>query len=305
MTNHVPVLLEECLALLAPQDGRAYMDCTFGGGGHSAALLDRAPGATVVALDRDPQAGERAAPLLAKYGSRLCFHAENFRDLDRVQGRFAGVLMDIGVSSHQLDDAGRGFSFRFDAPNDMRMDTRRGRTAAEFLESADRRELEQAVRDFGEEPRWYRIVNAIEAARGSGRLARTASFAELVAEAAPPPPGPRGPHPATKTFQGVRIAINDELGALAAALPKAFAKLEQGGVLAVISFHSLEDRMVKRYMNEVAGRPVDRDDNRLQDERVSHAELLTRKAVQPSDEEQHRNPRSRSARLRALRRTDA
>lgn len=133
MTNHVPVLLEECLALLAPQDGRAYMDCTFGGGGHTAGLLDRAPGATVVALDRDPQAGERAAPLLAKYGSRLCFHAENFRDLDRVQGRFAGVLMDIGVSSHQLDDAGRGFSFRFDAPNDMRMDTRRGRTAAGFL----------------------------------------------------------------------------------------------------------------------------------------------------------------------------
>jgi hypothetical protein len=136
MTNHVPVLLEECLALLAPQDGRAYMDCTFGGGGHTAALLDRAPGATVDALDRDPQAAERAAPLLAKYGPRLRFHAENFRDLDRVQGRFAGVLMDIGVSSHQLDEAGRGFSFRFDAPNDMRMDTRRGRPAAASRPSA-------------------------------------------------------------------------------------------------------------------------------------------------------------------------
>lgn len=304
MTNHVPVLLEECLTLLAPQAGRVYLDCTFGGGGHTAALLDAAPTATVDALDRDPHASERAAPLLAKYGERLRFHAENFRDLDRVPGRFDGVLMDIGVSSHQLDDAARGFSFRFDAPNDMRMDTRHGQTAAEFLESAPRRELEQAVRDYGEEPRWYRIVNAIEAARGSGRLARTATFATLVAEAAPPPPGPRGPHPATKTFQGVRIAVNDELGALAQALPKAFAKLRQGGVLAVISFHSLEDRMVKRYMNEVAGRPVDRDDNRLQDDRISHAALLTRKAVQPSEAEQSLNPRSRSARLRALRRTD-
>ena len=304
MTNHVPVLLEECLRLLAPQAGRVYLDCTFGGGGHTVALLDQAPGTAVDALDRDPQAGERATPLLAKYGERLRFHAENFRDLDRVPGRFDGVLMDIGVSSHQLDEAARGFSFRFDAPNDMRMDTRRGRTAAEFLETAERRELEQAVRDYGEEPRWYRIVNAIEAARGTGRLARTASFATLVAEAAPPPPGPRGPHPATKTFQGVRIAVNDELGALAQALPKAFAKLRQGGVLAVISFHSLEDRMVKRYMNEVAGRPVDRDDNRLQDERVSHAELLTRKAIQPSEGEQSLNPRSRSARIRAMRRTD-
>jgi 16S rRNA (cytosine1402-N4)-methyltransferase len=210
--------------------------------------------------------------------------------------------MDIGVSSHQLDAPERGFSFRFDAPNDMRMDTRRGRTAAEFLEQANRQELEKAVRDYGEEPRWFRIVNAIESARGSGRLSRTASFAHLVAEAAPPPPGPRGPHPATKTFQGVRIAINDELGALSEALPKAFAKLKQGGVLAVISFHSLEDRLVKRYMNGVSGRPLDREDNRTQDERVKLAELLTRKAVQPSAEEQSRNPRSRSARLRAVRR---
>ena len=167
MTSHVPVLLEECLALLDPRDGRAYLDGTFGGGGHAAALLDRAPGATVDALDRDPAAGERAAPLLAHYAGRLRFHAENFRELDRVAGRFDGVLLDIGVSSFQLDEPARGFSFRHDAPNDMRMDTRVGRSAAEFLERADRQELVRAVRDYGEEPRWHRVVTAIEQARGS------------------------------------------------------------------------------------------------------------------------------------------
>jgi len=305
MTSHVPVLLEECLTLLAPQDGRAYLDCTFGGGGHSAAILARAPGCTVDAMDRDPAAAERSAPLLAAHAGRLRFHAENFRHLDRVPGRFDGVLMDVGVSSFQLDAPERGFSFRYDAPNDMRMDTRAGRPAADFLERAERSEIERAVRDYGEEPRWFRVVNAILAARGTGRLARTASFAELVAEAAPPAPGPRGPHPATRTFQGVRIAVNDELGALAEALPLAFAKLTEGGVLAVISFHSLEDRLVKRYMNEVSGRPVDRDDARNQDDRIKRADLLTRKAVQSSAEEQARNPRSRSARLRAVRRLPA
>lgn len=302
MTSHVPVLLEECLTLLAPQTGRAYLDCTFGGGGHSAAILQRGPGCTVDAMDRDPAAGERSADLLATHAGLLRFHSENFRHLDRVPGQFDGVLMDIGVSSYQLDVAERGFSFRFDAPNDMRMDTRVGRSAAEFLEYGERAEVERAVRDYGEEPRWYRVVNAIMAARGTGRLSRTASFATLVAEAAPPAPGPRGPHPATKTFQGVRIAVNDELGALTEALPLAFQKLKAGGVLAVISFHSLEDRIVKRYMNEVAGRPVDRDDNRNQDDRVKRANLLTRKAVQPSEQEQTVNPRSRSARLRAVRR---
>ncbi|TSA33919.1 MAG: 16S rRNA (cytosine(1402)-N(4))-methyltransferase RsmH [Opitutales bacterium] len=302
MTSHVPVLLEECLVLLAPQDGSTLLDCTFGGGGHTEAILARTLGTIVDAMDRDPAAAERAAETAARYPGRLRFHSEDFRHLDRVPGRFDGVLMDIGVSSYQLDIPERGFSFRNDGPNDMRMDPRRGRSAEEFLEQGERGEVERAVRDYGEEPRWFRVVNAIFAARGTGSLARTAAFAALVAEAAPPKPGPRGPHPATKTFQGIRIAVNDELGALTDALPLAFEKLNAGGVLAIISFHSLEDRIVKRYLNGVAGRPVDRNDSRMQDDRVKLADLLTRKATQPSEAEQVRNPRSRSARLRAIRR---
>ncbi len=301
MTSHLPVLLDECIELLAPRATGVYLDCTYGGGGHTEALL-AAAACHVKSLDCDPAAAQRATATAQRFPGRFEFIAQNFRNLDCVPGYFDGVLMDIGVSSYQLDIPERGFSFRFAAPNDMRMNPSRGRSAAEFLEHATRDELVRAVRDYGEEPRWHRVVNAIEAARGTGRLAQTTSFAELVAEAAPPPPGPRGVHPATRTFQGVRIAVNDELEALAEALPKAFSKLNTGGVLAVISFHSLEDRLVKRYMNGVSGRPVDRDDSRNQDERVKNADLLTRKAVQPSEAEQARNPRSRSARLRAVRR---
>lgn len=302
MSGHKSVLLDECVAMLAPRSGGLYLDCTFGGGGHSRAILSAAPGVRLTAFDADPEAGPRAASVKNEYGENFRFIDGNFEALERAGTGYDGILMDLGVSSFQLDDAARGFSFRNDAPADMRLDPRKGVSAADFLESASERDLVKAVRDFGEEQAWKRVVRAIIDARGTGKLSRTASLAALVENAIPRKPGPPARiHPATLTFQGIRIFVNDEIGVIERALPKAFAALAPGGVLAVISFHSLEDRPVKRYFNEICGRPVDRDDSRNQDERIRLADLVTRKPVTPSDAECAANPRSRSAKLRGVR----
>lgn len=302
MQGHSPVLLRECLAALSPRDGGSYLDCTFGGGGHSRAILDAAPEVRLVAFDADPEAGARASERMAPYGDRFRFLDGNFEHIARAGSGFDGVLMDLGVSSFQLDDGERGFSFRHDAPCDMRLDPRSGVSAADFLETASEADLVRAVRDYGEEDAWKRVVRAIVAARGTGRLRRTASFAELVEEAIPRRPGPPPRiRPATRTFQGVRIFVNDELGVVERALPRAFAALKPGGVLAVITFHSLEDRIVKRTFNRLCGKPEDANDSRPQDERERFAEPVFRKPVEASEEERSANPRSRSARLRAVR----
>lgn len=301
-TGHQPVLLEEALTLLRPEAGGRFVDATFGGGGHTRALLEAHSDNSVTALDCDPEAEARAADLAERYPERLRFMSLNFEYLDALpKESFDGVLFDLGVSSFHFDTPERGFSFRFDAPTDMRLDPRLGQTAAQFLETATREELVRAVRDLGEEPRWRRVVERLLQARGTGELRRTSSLAALVAEVADwGPRGRPGLHPATRTFQGLRMAVNRELEVLETALPKAFALLKPGGRLVVITFHSLEDRLVKRAFRHLAGQPEHARDATPQQFRTQVAQLLTRHPLTPGEEELARNPRARSAKLRAV-----
>lgn len=298
--GHYPVMLKEAVEILSPADGLEYLDCTFGGGGHTRAILESAD-CRLTAIDRDPAAISRAEEVKKEFPDRFKFVSANFSEICNLQtdGGYAGIFFDFGVSSFQLDQSERGFSFMRDGALDMRMNPSAGYTALELIESLSEYELGKILREYGEEPRFMKIARAVKAAADARAISTTRELAEVVAKAAPASPREKI-HPATRTFQALRIAVNDELGEIERALPAAFELLAKGGVLAAISFHSLEDRIVKKFFKKVAGLPQDRFDHSFVQDRVKLATLITRKPILPSDAEISENPRSRSAKLRAV-----
>lgn len=305
--HHIPVLLEETMEALAVRPGGIYIDCTVGGGGHAAEILRRcSPDGRLIGLDQDEEALRAARERLAPFGDRVTLVHTNFAHVADVAERLGiggadGVLMDLGVSSHQFDEGERGFSYQHDAPLDMRMDRTQSFTAAVLVNEWEESEIARVIREYGEE-RWAgRIAHFIVKARRQRPIETTGQLVEIIKAAIPAAARREGGHPARRTFQALRIAVNDELGALERGLEGALRVLRPGGRLAVITFHSLEDRIVKqtfaRWANPctcppdlpvcVCGkRPV--------------AEPVTRKPVRVSAAEVKANPRSRSATLRAV-----
>ena len=309
MSGHAPVMRAEMLELLAPRDDGTYLDGTFGGGGYSAAILEAAS-CTVWALDRDPDAIARGAELARRHSGRLHLLQGRFSDMMRLLASAGvtvlnGVVLDLGVSSFQLDDAERGFSFRLDGPLDMRME-RDGPTAADLVNELPEAELADVLFRFGEERASRRIARAIVRARAQAPITRTATLAEIIRRASPAQGG--GIDPATRSFQALRIQVNDELGEIERALGQAAELLAPGGRLVVIAFHSLEDRLVKRFMQHAAGRdpaPSRHDPRGLARPTPARYRLLTPRALRPGAAELTANARARSARLRGLERAES
>jgi 16S rRNA (cytosine1402-N4)-methyltransferase len=302
--SHIPVMLAEIVETLAPRDAGSYLDATFGGGGYAAAILDAAP-CTLWAIDRDPDAIARGAELAQRYPGRLHLLHGSFGDMVDLLfahgvTRLDGVVLDIGVSSFQIDDPARGFSFRADGPLDMRMD-RAGPTAADLVATLSEADLADTLYQFGEERLSRRIARAIVQARTQAPITTTAQLAEIIRRVVPKDGS--GIDPATRSFQALRIRVNDELGQIERALEQAASLLAPGGRLVVVSFHSLEDRIVKRFMVDAAGRtpaPSRHDPRGLTSRPASHFRLLHARPRRPGDAETAINPRARSARLRAI-----
>lgn len=300
MEGHIPVLKDAVLTTFKDLTG-FLLDGTFGGGGHSEALLQQNDHLNIVGLDIDPEARQRADRLKEKYPLRFSFEAINFSQMEQLGKPFDGILLDLGVSSFQLDDAQRGFSFRNEGPLDMRMNPQQGFSAQQFLKTASEDQLIQAIKNFGEEPQWRSVVKNILAYRETENWGTTLQFTEFLNKHTTIYRSKKpGIHPATRVFQGLRIAVNQELDHLKDGLNAAFKTLSHGGILAVITFHSLEDRMVKQHFYEWCGRSLNRFDAQPRQLKKVQAELLARKPITATQEEITQNARSRSAKLRIL-----
>lgn len=301
---HIPVLLYECMDALAIKPDGVYVDGTAGGAGHSSEIASRLSTGRLIALDKDPDAIKAATERLAPYSCARVVQSD-FADIPAVLDRLGielvdGVLLDLGVSSHQLDDGLRGFSYHIEAPLDMRM-SQSGPTARDLVNTASGEELARILYQYGEEKFASRIVNAIVAARAESPIETTTQLAEIVRGAVPAAARREGGHPARKTFQAIRIAVNGELDRLSEALDRAFDRLAPGGRFAVITFHSLEDRMVKqRFAAYTKGCTCPPDFPVCVCGKKPRGRLVSRKPIEPCPEEQEQNRRSRSAKLRAI-----
>lgn len=304
MSGHVSVLLAESVASLGVRPGGVYADVTCGLGGHSEAILEASsPDGRLLSIDRDPSALEQSKARLERFGSRVVLREASFSELPRVGADFTpfdGILADLGVSSIQLDDGARGFSFRFKGPLDMRMGPGVGETLGELLDRVDERELARILRRYGEVKRPKVVAESILEARAAGRLEDTRDLARIVEERGGR--GRPGHHPATLVFQALRIAVNRELEELDALMTAAHAVLGEGGRLAVISFHSLEDRLVKRAF---AGPKPEPGLRYLPAPERNHGWRALGRGVEPTDAEARGNPRARSARLRTAEKVGA
>ncbi len=294
MSGHLPVMLKEVVAAIAPKDGGHYVDGTFGGGGYARAILEAAD-CRVLGIDRDPEAIARGQALVAHFAGRLTLVEGEFSRLEEFTNTTDGVMLDLGVSSFQFDTPARGFSFREEGPLDMRMSLA-GESAADLVNATPERDLSRIIAHYGEEKNSRRIARAIVAARP---IATTTQLAKIVSDAQGPKAQALSIHPATRTFQALRIRVNDELGELERGLDAALKILAPKGRLAVVSFHSLEDRIVKQFLTHHSdARP--HASRHAPDARAEAAalHLLTRSPQTPSAEEIHHNPRARSAKLR-------
>jgi 16S rRNA (cytosine1402-N4)-methyltransferase len=309
-TRHVPVLLERCVALLAPaitDDGAVLVDGTVGLGGHSEAFLRAFPGLRLVGLDRDREALALAGERLASYGDRVTLVHTVYDRLGEVLSdlhiaQVQGVLLDLGVSSLQLDETDRGFAYAHDAPLDMRMDQSTGQTAADVLNTYAAGDLARVLREYGEERFARRIADRVVSARQEAPFDRSARLVDLVRDAIPAATRRTGGNPAKRTFQALRIEVNGELGALERALPAAIDALAVGGRMVVLSYQSLEDRLVKRTLAAGAATAAPDDLPFVPEDLQPHLRLLTRGAEQADDAEVAANPRATSVRLRAAER---